>query len=230
MSTANVRRVSGLETWFEFPGRTAPAAPRWKMFVVTAVLIFVLRLCLRVVLPRVALDVWLVPRVAFTVIAVTSLMTCSYSRGWPSCWRVGYTVRDEAARGTEQESWSSDLWRTYQPMLRHGMRDSFCPIWVTRLRSRRSRRSRGVAGWSSPTGPRPSFRDRTGSRCARPPPTPNHWLGYKTSSVAIWSGSGLARQLSSNGGLIQSDDAVWVPRHASSSFALNRAGSLMNTA
>jgi hypothetical protein len=59
---------------------------------------------------------------------------------------------------------------------------------------------------------------------------PNHWLGYKTSSVAIWSGSGLAGQLSSNGGLMQSDDAVWVPRHASSSFALNRAGSLMHTA
>jgi hypothetical protein len=31
-------------------------------------------------------------------------------------------------------------------------------------------------------------------------------------------------------GLIQSDDAVWVPRHASSSFAVNRAGSLMHTA
>jgi uncharacterized protein len=54
MSTANVRRVSGLETWFELPGRTAPAPPRWKMFVVTAVVIFVLRPCLSVVLPRVA--------------------------------------------------------------------------------------------------------------------------------------------------------------------------------
>jgi hypothetical protein len=52
MSTANVRRVSGLETWFELPGRTAPAPPRWKMFVVTAVVIFVLWLCLSVVLPR----------------------------------------------------------------------------------------------------------------------------------------------------------------------------------
>lgn len=31
------------------------------------------------------------------------------------------------------------MWRTYQPMLRHGMRNSFCPSWVTRLRSRRSR-------------------------------------------------------------------------------------------
>jgi uncharacterized protein len=25
-------RVSGLETWFALPGRTAPAPPRWKMF------------------------------------------------------------------------------------------------------------------------------------------------------------------------------------------------------
>jgi len=30
-----VQRVSGLETWFAMPGRTAPAPPRWKMFLVT---------------------------------------------------------------------------------------------------------------------------------------------------------------------------------------------------
>ena len=30
-----VDRVSGLETWFALPGRTAPAPPRWKMFLVT---------------------------------------------------------------------------------------------------------------------------------------------------------------------------------------------------
>ena len=28
-------RVTGLETWFELPGRTAPAPPRWKMALVT---------------------------------------------------------------------------------------------------------------------------------------------------------------------------------------------------
>ena len=27
-----VSRVSGLETWFALPGRTAPAPARWKMF------------------------------------------------------------------------------------------------------------------------------------------------------------------------------------------------------
>ena len=30
-----VARVSGLETWFSLPGRTAPAPPRWKMVLVT---------------------------------------------------------------------------------------------------------------------------------------------------------------------------------------------------
>jgi antibiotic biosynthesis monooxygenase (ABM) superfamily enzyme len=75
MSTANVHRVSGLETWFELPGRTAPTPPRWKMFVVTAVVIFVLQLCLSLVLPRVAPDLWPVPRIAFIVIGTTALMT-----------------------------------------------------------------------------------------------------------------------------------------------------------
>ena len=28
-------QVTGLETWFELPGRTAPAPPRWKMAIVT---------------------------------------------------------------------------------------------------------------------------------------------------------------------------------------------------
>jgi antibiotic biosynthesis monooxygenase (ABM) superfamily enzyme len=35
MSTTHERRMTGLETWFEVPGLTAPAPPRWKMFVVT---------------------------------------------------------------------------------------------------------------------------------------------------------------------------------------------------
>lgn len=75
MSTANVHRVSGLETWFELPGRTAPAPPRWKMFIVSAAVIFVLQLCLSLALPPVAPGLWLVPRVAFIVIGTTALMT-----------------------------------------------------------------------------------------------------------------------------------------------------------
>ena len=31
----DMHRVTGLETWFALPGRTAPAPPRWKMFVVS---------------------------------------------------------------------------------------------------------------------------------------------------------------------------------------------------
>ena len=54
MSTSHERRMSGLETWFEVPGRTAPAPPRWKMFVVTSIVIFVLQLMLNLVLYQVA--------------------------------------------------------------------------------------------------------------------------------------------------------------------------------
>ena len=69
-----------------------------------------------------------------------------------------------------------------------------------------------------------------GSRCVRPPPTPSSLARVQDVVTAIWSGSRLTGQLSSIGGPIQSDDAVRVPRHASSSFALNRVGSLMYTA
>jgi antibiotic biosynthesis monooxygenase (ABM) superfamily enzyme len=37
-------RVSGLETWFALPGRTAPAPPKWKMAVVTFAAIYPLAL------------------------------------------------------------------------------------------------------------------------------------------------------------------------------------------
>lgn len=47
-----VQRVSGLETWFAMPGRTAPAPPRWKMFLVTLAAIVPLVLLMNVaVLP-----------------------------------------------------------------------------------------------------------------------------------------------------------------------------------
>jgi len=75
MSTTGERRVSGLETWFEVPGRTAPAPPRWKMFVVTSIVIFVLQLMLNLVLHRVASPIGLVPRVALISFCVTGLMT-----------------------------------------------------------------------------------------------------------------------------------------------------------
>jgi uncharacterized protein len=75
MSTSNVQRVSGLETWFELPGRTAPAPPRWKMFVVSGSVILGLQLILNLVLHGVAPDLWMIPRVVVSSIAVTALMT-----------------------------------------------------------------------------------------------------------------------------------------------------------
>ena len=55
MSTSHERRMTGLETWFEVPGRTAPATPRWKMFVVTSIVIFVLSLVVALLYQRFAL-------------------------------------------------------------------------------------------------------------------------------------------------------------------------------
>ena len=75
MSTSHERRMTGLETWFEVPGRTAPAPPRWKMFVVTSMVIFVLQLLLNLVLHRVASPIALVPRVALISFSVSALMT-----------------------------------------------------------------------------------------------------------------------------------------------------------
>ena len=75
MSTTHERRVTGLETWFEVPGRTAPAPPRWKMFVVTSIVIFVLQLMLNLVLRRVASPIALVPRVALISFSVSAMMT-----------------------------------------------------------------------------------------------------------------------------------------------------------
>jgi antibiotic biosynthesis monooxygenase (ABM) superfamily enzyme len=50
-----VSRVSGLETWFAMPGRTAPAPPKWKMFLVTVTAIVPLVLAMNIfVLPHLA--------------------------------------------------------------------------------------------------------------------------------------------------------------------------------
>lgn len=75
MSTSHVRHMSGMETWFEVPGLTAPAPPRWKMFVVTSLVIFVLQLTLNVILRQVDSSLALVPRVALVSFSVSALMT-----------------------------------------------------------------------------------------------------------------------------------------------------------
>jgi antibiotic biosynthesis monooxygenase (ABM) superfamily enzyme len=70
-----VARVSGLETWFALPGRTAPAPPRWKMALVTLGAIVPLVLLMNLtVLPL--LSGW--PLVARTLVfsgTLTGLMT-----------------------------------------------------------------------------------------------------------------------------------------------------------
>jgi uncharacterized protein len=71
--STDVHRVTGLETWFALPSRTAPAPPRWKMFAVSVVGIYVLQLVFNVVLQPLALPVAV--RVALVAVAVTAAMT-----------------------------------------------------------------------------------------------------------------------------------------------------------
>jgi len=71
--STNVHRVSGLETWFALPSRTAPAPPRWKMFVVSLAGIYVLQLVLNLAVTPLALPLPL--RVGLVAVAVTALMT-----------------------------------------------------------------------------------------------------------------------------------------------------------
>jgi len=75
METTGVHRVSGLETWFALPGRTAPAPPRWKMFLVSVACIYTLQLLFNAAIGR-AVAPWPLPlRVAALVGTVTALMT-----------------------------------------------------------------------------------------------------------------------------------------------------------
>lgn len=75
LDETRVHRISGLETWFELPGRTAPAPPRWKMALVSLVAIFPLALLFNAfVLPR--LSSWPLPlRVATLSVSLVVLMT-----------------------------------------------------------------------------------------------------------------------------------------------------------
>lgn len=70
-----VRRVSGLETWFAMPGRTAPAPARWKMALVTVVAIVPLVLLMNLVLIPLVGDWPVVLRTLAFAVTLTSLMT-----------------------------------------------------------------------------------------------------------------------------------------------------------
>lgn len=70
-----VNRVSGLETWFAMPGRTAPAPPRWKMFVVTLLAIVPLVLLMNLLVLPLITGWWLVARTLVFAGTLTGLMT-----------------------------------------------------------------------------------------------------------------------------------------------------------
>jgi antibiotic biosynthesis monooxygenase (ABM) superfamily enzyme len=86
VNSTDVQRVTGLETWFALPERTAPAPPRWKMFAVSVVAIFVLQLLFNVALGP--LDLPVVLRVALVAVAVTAIMT------WLVMPRVARVLQD----------------------------------------------------------------------------------------------------------------------------------------
>jgi uncharacterized protein len=71
--STDMHRVSGLETWFALPSRTAPAPPRWKMFLVSVAGIYSLQLVLNLAVEPLGLPVAV--RVALVAVAVTALMT-----------------------------------------------------------------------------------------------------------------------------------------------------------
>jgi len=75
MRTTGVHRISGLETWFSVPGRTAPAPPRWKMFTISVAAIYLLQLVVNLCLGWLARP-WPLPvRLALFVGIVTAAMT-----------------------------------------------------------------------------------------------------------------------------------------------------------
>jgi antibiotic biosynthesis monooxygenase (ABM) superfamily enzyme len=71
----SVQRVSGLETWFSLPGRTAPAPPRWKMALVSLVAIVPLVLAMNVLLLPHFTHLPLVARTLLFSGMLTALMT-----------------------------------------------------------------------------------------------------------------------------------------------------------
>jgi antibiotic biosynthesis monooxygenase (ABM) superfamily enzyme len=75
METTGVQRVTGLETWFELPGRTAPAPPKWKMFVVSALTIWALQMVVNLGLHPLAGSWPLAVRLALFVAIVTATTT-----------------------------------------------------------------------------------------------------------------------------------------------------------
>jgi uncharacterized protein len=75
IESTDMHRVSGLETWFSLPGRTAPAPPKWKMFLVSATVFYALNLALGLIYGR-QLESWPLPlHIAAISVPVTAIAT-----------------------------------------------------------------------------------------------------------------------------------------------------------
>ena len=75
VEATDMHRVSGLETWFSLPGRTAPAPPKWKMFLVSATVFYLLNLTLSLTYGW-ALDSWPLPlHIIVISVPVTAIAT-----------------------------------------------------------------------------------------------------------------------------------------------------------
>jgi antibiotic biosynthesis monooxygenase (ABM) superfamily enzyme len=95
METVGEQRVSGLETWFELPGRTAPAPPRWKMFLVSMVAIYLLQVLVNTVFGGFTTGWPVVARLALFVGLVTAAMTwlvMPRAARWLSRWLYAKAV------------------------------------------------------------------------------------------------------------------------------------------
>ena len=75
VEATDMHRVSGLETWFSLPGRTAPAPPKWKMFLVSATVFYLLNLTLSLIYGWEFAD-WPLPlRIVLVSVPVTAIAT-----------------------------------------------------------------------------------------------------------------------------------------------------------
>ncbi len=89
VDSTHVHRVTGLETWFELPGRTAPAPPKWKMFVVSGSVFFLLNLLLSLGYGW-GMASWPLPvriaLISFPVTAIATWLVMPRVAGWLRRW------------------------------------------------------------------------------------------------------------------------------------------------
>lgn len=75
METVAVQRVTGLETWFSLPGRASAPPPKWKMFLVSGAVIYLLQLLEYTIFGRFTKDLPLAARLLMMSFPVTAIMT-----------------------------------------------------------------------------------------------------------------------------------------------------------